>query len=128
MVARRACWLLLGVLATLACRPQVALLRGVAELGDRLLLPPGAQLEVDFLELRPGMAPAVVERRHLTPEAWPAEFDLDIDRLDLAEGASYALVARVRLEERVVYASQEPVPIDPAAPRRRVRLLLVRQR
>lgn len=81
---------------------------------ERMLLPPGAEIEVRLEEMVATDAPAtlVASRRYPAQGGPPYPFTLHYDPEQLDPHSDYALRARIEAEGRLMFSNQTPVPAD----------------
>lgn len=83
---------------------------------ERVALPPGAELRITLVA-QPGARPIVGATADIAGRAnVPLQFALDVRSSVIKPGGDYGLLAEIRSEGRTLFRSQQPIPVDAAAP------------
>jgi putative lipoprotein len=83
---------------------------------ERIALPAGVELRITLVAL-PGAIPVAGATADTVGRASaPLQFALDVRSNVIRPDRDYGLVAEIRSEGRTLFRSQQPVPVDPAAP------------
>lgn len=110
----------LALLALLSVTPA-AIADDVTFIGDvtyreRIALPPKAELWVALVSLPDANTVASATAAIGAPAQVPLRYTLNVRSDVIATGGAYGLVAEIRSENRIVFRSSQPVPVDVAAP------------
>lgn len=97
----------------LPAEQSIAVVEGSVLYRERMMLPPGAQVEVQLQDIsRPDALAAVLESVQFTPEGGPPyAFTIEYEPGRIDERMRYALRATITLEEQLLFTSTEY--IDP---------------
>lgn len=110
-----------ALLSPFEARAESQSLSGTVTYRERMALPPGAQVEVQLVDVSRADAPAeVLGETAFTPEGQqvPLAFRIDYDDSRILPGHSYALQARITLDGELLFttALHHPVLTDAAEP------------
>jgi len=109
--------LVVGMLATpVASVAAEQVLKGEVTYRERIALPAGASVTVELADVSLADAPAaVVAEQKITPTGQvPIPFELKFDSSAILEKHSYALQARITVDDRLMFINDERHQVDPA--------------
>ncbi len=111
--------LVVGMMATPdASVAAERVLKGEVTYRERMALPAGALVTVQLADVSLADAPAaIVAEQKITPSGqMPVPFALKFDSSAILEKHSYALQARITVDDRLMFISDERHEVDPATP------------
>jgi len=94
-------------------RPEVAQIEGSVHYRERIMLPPGAEVEVQLLDISKADALAtVLASLMMTPQGGPPYgFAIEYDPASIDQRMRYALRATITVEDKLIFATTDY--IDP---------------
>jgi len=110
--------LAVGMLATpVASVAAEQVLKGEVVYRERIALPPGARVTVQLTDVSLADAPAaIVAEQKITPTGQvPIPFELKFDTSAILEKNTYALQARIDVDDKLMFINDERHQVDPLA-------------
>lgn len=110
--------LAVGMLATpVASVAAEQVLKGEVVYRERIALPPGAEVTVQLADVSLADAPAaIVAEQKITPTGQvPVPFELKFDTSAILEKNTYALQARIAVDDKLMFINDERHQVDPLA-------------
>ena len=113
--------LVLGLLLATGCATPAAVapapisIKGTATYRERMALPPNAELTVRLHPAPPASGDTVLAEQRLTTDGRQVPLPFQLEFLPTAADSGYVLTAEIRALDQLLFATVDPVAIDPAA-------------
>ncbi|MCW5941161.1 MAG: YbaY family lipoprotein [Fimbriimonadaceae bacterium] len=115
-----------GVAKEAAPPPDLRAVTGAATFRERVALPPGAVLRVTLLDMQVRGNPLIAEYQDQDLKGVPIRFRLAFDAKRIVADRKYALMAEIRVKDRVAWRTESAVGIDPTNPPASLEIVLTK--
>ncbi|PBC02971.1 YbaY family lipoprotein [Mesorhizobium sp. WSM3860] len=107
--------LVVGVLAVPEFTTAEKTIAGEVTYREHIALPPNAVLSVELADVSPADAPATIlgQRKIVLAGQVPIKFEIGFDPKAIQPGRTYALQARITVDDRLIFVTDTSRQVDP---------------